>query len=104
MPGPMFRLPRRLLHGAAALLALALSAFGGSRLGVERVLTGSDPDGERPAIAPAVVTVVVAATSVEAPAPAPVPAAPRAIAPTREREGSVPCALLLGCALGPRAP
>jgi hypothetical protein len=100
----MFRLPRRLLHGAAALLALALSAFGGSRLGIERVLAGADPDADRPAIAPAVVAVVAASASADAPTPLAVRPAPRAIAPTREREGSVPCALLLGCALGPRAP
>jgi hypothetical protein len=102
----MFRLPRRLLHGCAALLALALSAFGGARLGVERALTASDPNDERPAIAPAVahVAVVAAVVAAEDSGIEAAPAEPCVHAPGRAQVDLVPCALLLGSALGPRAP
>lgn len=109
----MFRLvrrllPHRLLHGCAALLALALSAMGGPRLGIERAFAAGDPSDERPAIVRAAMVEAVVVAVME-PAVAIVERAdlaevPRALAPTVTRIGSPSRALLLGCALGPRAP
>jgi hypothetical protein len=90
----------RLVHGLAMAVALALAAFGlkPTPERVERALAAADPALVQPLHASPAITV---ARALAAPAPRPIAAA----APAAPRPAPLPVpALLLGSALGPRAP
>jgi hypothetical protein len=103
----MSLVPRRFLHGCAALLALVLSALGGARVGIER-LSGQDPAEDQVIVRSATVGCAIVADEPELrraiaspPLPKPTISAP---APALAVTATQPCALLLGSARGPRAP
>lgn len=102
----MFRLSGRLLRSCAALLALLLSAVGGGRIVVDRHLAPGADRGDRAIVGCADLGRPALARAAASPATSTAPAAfPPADAPLPACSRAVPApTLLLGCALGPRAP
>ncbi|MBA2482597.1 MAG: hypothetical protein H0V44_18195 [Planctomycetes bacterium] len=105
----MSLVPRRFLHGCAAILALVLSALGSTRAGVER-LAGHDPAEDqaviRAASTAATCAVVAEPAVVERPLATPVLPTVTLDAPAQPlaRADLASSTLLLGSARGPRAP